>query len=358
MGTVPIGTLESRDDRLPGRVQIASGGEIHHRVGPPALRPAELLDLGGGSARDRRGTHVGVHLGPGGPADADGTEAVLEVNPVGGDHHPPGCHLVADLLDRQVGLSLGRAAHLGRDASQPCGLELGDRFEALRGNASPVLERPARGEEIPGGLSRGLGHPGGVRGAVGPGTADISRVGEAPRRRAFTARRGITAEGRKLEAGISLRGLGHGRRSFGIARGAGDGSEKLAPPGLSFARTNEIRFEGCDLRLGLCRATPRLRSSLERSSFPGWPTKSRRISRFRAVRYASPAMMSRWIVSLLLPLALAGGCHRNVEPFDPDEQVVEPDLSAIFPEGAERSNAAARGCAPARCRWRGVARRR
>jgi hypothetical protein len=50
-------------------------------------------------------------------------------------------------------------------------------------------------------------------------------------------------------------------------------------------------------------------------------------------------MTSRWIVSLLLPLVLAGGCHRNVEPFDPSEKVVEPDLSAIFPEGVERSNA-------------------
>ena len=50
-------------------------------------------------------------------------------------------------------------------------------------------------------------------------------------------------------------------------------------------------------------------------------------------------MTSRWIVSLLLPLVLAVGCHRNVEPYDPSEQVVEPDLSAIFPEGVERSNA-------------------
>ena len=50
-------------------------------------------------------------------------------------------------------------------------------------------------------------------------------------------------------------------------------------------------------------------------------------------------MTSRWILTLLLPLLLAGGCHRNVEPFDPDEQVAEPDLSAIFPEGVERSNA-------------------
>ena len=57
--------------------------------------------------------------------------------------------------------------------------------------------------------------------------------------------------------------------------------------------------------------------------------------------------MGRWIISLLLPLALAGGCHRNVEPFDPDEQVVEPDLSAIFPEGAERSKAASGEARPA-----------
>ena len=58
-------------------------------------------------------------------------------------------------------------------------------------------------------------------------------------------------------------------------------------------------------------------------------------------------MMSRWIVSLLLPLVLAGGCHRNVEPFDPSEEVVEPDLSAIFPEGAERANATREAARPA-----------
>jgi hypothetical protein len=39
---------------------------------------------------------------------------------------------------------------------------------------------------------------------------------------------------------------------------------------------------------------------------------------------------------VLLVLA-AAACDRNVEPFDPNEQVAEPDLSRIFPEGAERS---------------------
>ena len=58
-------------------------------------------------------------------------------------------------------------------------------------------------------------------------------------------------------------------------------------------------------------------------------------------------MTSRWILGLLLPLVLAGGCHRNVEPFDPSEQVVEPDLSAIFPEGMERSNASSESARPA-----------
>jgi hypothetical protein len=58
-------------------------------------------------------------------------------------------------------------------------------------------------------------------------------------------------------------------------------------------------------------------------------------------------MTGRWIVSLLLPLVLIGGCHRNVEPFDPNDEVVEPDLSAIFPEGAERSNASSETARPA-----------
>jgi len=38
---------------------------------------------------------------------------------------------------------------------------------------------------------------------------------------------------------------------------------------------------------------------------------------------------------LALGLLLALGCDRNVEPYDPNEKVVEPDLSRIFPEGAE-----------------------
>jgi hypothetical protein len=44
---------------------------------------------------------------------------------------------------------------------------------------------------------------------------------------------------------------------------------------------------------------------------------------------------------LLLHLAFfalcIAGCDRNLEPYDPNEQPREPDLSKIFPEGAERA---------------------
>lgn len=44
--------------------------------------------------------------------------------------------------------------------------------------------------------------------------------------------------------------------------------------------------------------------------------------------------MRRWVATALV-LAVCLGCDRNVEPFDPEEQPAEPDLSRIFPEGAQ-----------------------
>ena len=40
---------------------------------------------------------------------------------------------------------------------------------------------------------------------------------------------------------------------------------------------------------------------------------------------------------LVLVALVTVGCDRNIEPFDPNEKVEQPDLSKIFPEGAERS---------------------
>ena len=42
-------------------------------------------------------------------------------------------------------------------------------------------------------------------------------------------------------------------------------------------------------------------------------------------------------IPALLALALAFGCDRAVEPYVPGEKAEQPDLSRIFPEGAERA---------------------
>lgn len=50
-------------------------------------------------------------------------------------------------------------------------------------------------------------------------------------------------------------------------------------------------------------------------------------------------------LALFLVLALAA-CDRNLEPFDPNEQPSEPDLSKIFPEGAESADPVQPGLPP------------
>ncbi len=52
-------------------------------------------------------------------------------------------------------------------------------------------------------------------------------------------------------------------------------------------------------------------------------------------------------IALLLGVLVASGCNRNIEPFDPDERPTPPDLSRIFPPGAELARADAQpGDAP------------
>ena len=52
---------------------------------------------------------------------------------------------------------------------------------------------------------------------------------------------------------------------------------------------------------------------------------------------------------VVVALVLAGwlGCDRNVEPFDPNEQPSAPDLSRIFPAGAEPEEEGPPGLPPA-----------
>lgn len=56
--------------------------------------------------------------------------------------------------------------------------------------------------------------------------------------------------------------------------------------------------------------------------------------------------MSRKVAVFAVAVALASGlgaCNRNLEPFDPDEEPQEPELSKIFPAGAERAAPALAG---------------
>jgi hypothetical protein len=58
----------------------------------------------------------------------------------------------------------------------------------------------------------------------------------------------------------------------------------------------------------------------------------------------SPA---RTVLALLTVASLAlSACHRKVEPYDASEQPQQPNLSKIFPEGAERAMAAAPALPP------------
>ena len=62
-----------------------------------------------------------------------------------------------------------------------------------------------------------------------------------------------------------------------------------------------------------------------------------------AVRAASPLLVG---LSLLAGVGLAA-CDRAIEPYVPGEEVEAPDLTRIFPEGAERSSGNETAAAPA-----------
>jgi hypothetical protein len=54
----------------------------------------------------------------------------------------------------------------------------------------------------------------------------------------------------------------------------------------------------------------------------------------------------RRVVSIALLLLAGAACDRNLEPFDPNEKPRDPDLSKIFPEGAETAEPAEPGLPP------------
>jgi hypothetical protein len=54
-------------------------------------------------------------------------------------------------------------------------------------------------------------------------------------------------------------------------------------------------------------------------------------------------MRARSRIALLGAVLALSGCDRNLEPYDPAEQPRQPDLSRIFPAGAERAERAQPG---------------
>ena len=90
------------DDRLADAVDVAAGREVHHRVGPEMDGRMQLFQLFVDVARDGRVADVGVDLGERGDPDGHRLELFLQMDFVGGDHHPPAADFRANQLRRQV----------------------------------------------------------------------------------------------------------------------------------------------------------------------------------------------------------------------------------------------------------------
>jgi len=60
------------------------------------------------------------------------------------------------------------------------------------------------------------------------------------------------------------------------------------------------------------------------------------------------------MIHLACCLLAIAACNRKIEPFDPNEKPREPDLSKIFPEGAESAEPAQPGLPPAPGERRGA----
>ena len=125
------------DDRFADRVDALAGREVHHRVGAEVDGRVQLLELAFEAAGDGRVADVGVHLAPGGDADAHRLEPAGEVDRVGRNDHPAGGDFVADERRLEL-LALGDEFHLRRDLAGTGAFELRNRLRHQVSSASMI----------------------------------------------------------------------------------------------------------------------------------------------------------------------------------------------------------------------------
>ncbi len=116
------------------------GRQVHHRVGAPQRRPAQLLDFVLDRRADRRVADVGVDLHL--EVAADDHRLELGVIDVGRDDGPAAGDLVADEVGAEA-LADGDELHLGRDLALARVVQLRDRTGAAQRPPRPRRERVA-----------------------------------------------------------------------------------------------------------------------------------------------------------------------------------------------------------------------
>ncbi len=165
----------SLHDGTAASVEIAARGQIHHRVGTPALRPAQLFHLLVRAGGNGGCSHVGIDLGSRAAPNARRIEDAAQVHFVSGNHQTSGCNLVADLFRSQMRLALGHASHRGSNDSKSRMLELSDRLEAFRRLRECSFSVPIRWQEVPSGLGARCRHARRVGGRKGKRAAQVAR---------------------------------------------------------------------------------------------------------------------------------------------------------------------------------------
>ena len=133
------------NDALAGLVDVGARREVHHRVGPPAHGPAQLVDLLFHRRTNGRVADVGVDLDE--EVAADGHRFEFWVTDVGGNDGPSLGDLAHDELFGDL-LAAGHEAHLLGDLAAPGPVHLGHVGPA---GAAPFGPRASRGRQTLGG---------------------------------------------------------------------------------------------------------------------------------------------------------------------------------------------------------------